>query len=104
MANDGFGFLVPLLRALRIVAIALAVLAVAAWPLDWVLWRIRLATGSGMDAVVVAHYTVTAIKGGKDEYFSEGVSPEPCSRSVFPEAGAGPCWWLNHTKQLATRI
>ena len=69
---------------------ALAVLYVG----DWAVWRTRVAMGSGMGRVSVGDVIVTPLKGNKEEYDWGGTTTLDCSRSLFPQAGSGACWWL----------
>jgi hypothetical protein len=75
---------------------ALAVLYVG----DSVVWRIRVATGGGMGKVTVSNMTALPLKDNKEEYFWNGNSDVDCSRSIFPQAGAGACWWLQRHNVL----
>ena len=69
---------------------ALAVLYVA----DWVVWRTRVAMGGGMGSISVGEVIVTPLKGNKEEYDWGGAVNVDCSKSIFPQAGGGACWWL----------
>jgi len=73
---------------------ALAVLYVG----DWAVWRTRVAMGGGMGTVTVGTMIVTPLKGNKEEYDWGGTSDVACSRSIFPQAGGGACWWLERHK------
>lgn len=61
---------------------------------DWAVWRTRVAMGGGMGAVSVSTMTEVPLKNGKEEYFWDGTVDVDCSRSIFPQAGSGACWWL----------
>jgi hypothetical protein len=61
---------------------------------DWAVWRVRVARGGGMGKVTVNTILVTPLKGNKEEYDWDGSSDVDCSRSLFPQAGSGACWWL----------
>jgi hypothetical protein len=37
---------------------------------------------------------VTPLKGNKEEYDWGGTGDVDCSKSLFPQAGSGACWWL----------
>jgi hypothetical protein len=50
--------------------------------------------GGGMGAVTVSTMTEVPLKNGKEEYFWDGMADVDCSRSIFPQAGSGACWWL----------
>jgi hypothetical protein len=61
---------------------------------DWAVWRARVARGDGMGMVSVGTMIVTPLKDNKEEYDWEGTKEVACSRSLFPQAGGGACWWL----------
>ena len=61
---------------------------------DCAVWRVRVATGGGMGTVVVSNIVVMPLKGNKEEYDWGGTMDVSCSRSIFPQAGSGACWWL----------
>lgn len=79
--------------------VALALLYVG----DWAIWRIRVARGGGMGTVSVATIIVTPLKGNKEEYDWAGTMDVDCSRSIFPHAGSGPCWWLQIHRTIYER-
>ena len=86
------------LRWLVRVVAGLAVLTAVVFLVDWGVWEVRVARGSGMGTVVVYQVVVAPLKGGKEEYYSDGQAEVSCSRSLFPQAGSGACWWLRrHT-------
>jgi hypothetical protein len=70
--------------------VALVVLYVS----DWAVWRVRVARGGGMGSVVVSNIVVMPLKDNKEEYDWGGTMEVSCSRSIFPQAGSGACWWL----------
>lgn len=72
----------------------LAILAVAAYPADWAIWRVRVALGGGVGQLQVSQMTAAEMKGGKETYYDDGTSLVDCSKSLFPQVGAGACWWL----------
>jgi hypothetical protein len=77
--------------------------ALVSYPLDWAVWRVRVALGGGMDTVQVRRFTVASLKGNKEEYYPEGKDVVDCSRSVYPEAGAGACWWMRRHPEVIER-
>jgi hypothetical protein len=82
-------------------AMAIGVVVVAAYPVDWTVWRLRVAFGGGMDTVQVHHYTVAELKNNKEDYYIDGTTAVDCSKSLFPEAGSGACWWVRrHTEDM----
>lgn len=70
---------------------------------DWAVWRARVAVGGGMGTVSVGTLIVTPLKGNKEEYDWGGTSDVDCSRSVFPHAGSGACWWLRRHSVIYER-
>ena len=79
--------------------VALALLYVG----DWAVWRIRVAMGRGMGTVAVSQIEVAPLKDNKEEYFWNGTVDLSCSRSIFPQAGNGACWWLARHKVVYDR-
>ena len=80
-------------RSQQTVVVALAI-CLLAYPLDWAVWRVRLAAGGGMGSVPVTETTAATLKGNHFEVYSQQSTTVTCSQSLLPEAGAGPCWWL----------
>lgn len=93
----------PLARQVRTAALVLLAILLLAYPLDWAIWRLRLAAGSGMSAVDVTDMTAATLKGNRFEIYSEQTTTVTCSRSLLPEADAGPCWWLRRHPQRVTQ-
>lgn len=56
-----------------------------------------------MGSAHVGRMIVTPLKGNKEEYDWGGDVDVDCSRSLFPQAGEGACWWLNHKKVVYER-
>jgi len=80
--------------------LVLVILAALAFPADWLLWRAR---GSGMGHVEVNDLTAAQLKGNKEEFYVDGKQTVDCSRSLFRQAGAGACWYLQrHTDRVTT--
>jgi hypothetical protein len=65
---------------------------------DWAVWRARVAMGGGMGTVNVGTMIETPLKGNKTEYDWGGSADVDCSKSLFPQAGSGACWWLERNK------
>lgn len=90
------------LMVLRGIGIVLLIAAVL-YPVDWAIWRVRVARGGGMGSVMVKTYTAAGLKGGKLDYFPTGTFAEPCSRSLYPQEGHNPCWWVERHREIVTR-
>jgi hypothetical protein len=87
------------LRAAVWVSLALALLFLG----DLAVWRLRVAMGGGMGKVMVSRYAVASLKGNKEEYYPDGRAEVDCSRSVFPQAGVGACWWVERHRVMYER-
>jgi len=83
--------------------LGLLAVAVLAYPVDWAIWRMRVAMGGGMGTAVVNHYTVAELKANKEEWYVDGTNTVDCSLSLLPEAGAGACWWVRRHGEDITR-
>jgi hypothetical protein len=75
-------------------------IAAMAYPLDWAVWRVRVAMGGGMGSVQVDMFTVAELKGGKEDYFQDGTAVVPCSKSLYPQGGNGVCWWVSRHREV----
>ena len=73
-----------------------------AYVVDAVQVRIRLATGGAAkayDSVTVVY--AAGLKNSKYEVYSGAPETETCSRTLFPQMGYSPCWYLRrHTMQM----
>ncbi len=94
---------VPLRRTFQRAGVILLGAALVTYPLDWAVWRVRLAAGSGMGSVDVTEATAATLKGNRFEVYSQQTLTVNCSRSLLPEAGAGPCWWLHRHPSSVTQ-
>lgn len=83
-----------LLNFLGLVAKVLVIAAIVSWLADWAIFRIRAAHGDALQTMQIQEYLSTSLKGNKDELDYMGVQPMSCARSLYPHAGAPPCWWL----------
>jgi hypothetical protein len=80
--------------------VGMVLLAMLAYPVDWAVWRLRIAAGGGMGKITVDRFVVAELKGNKEEYYFDGSGALDCSKSLFPEAGSGPCWWLARHREV----
>jgi hypothetical protein len=90
-------------RILGRILIGLVLAPLGGFAADWVVWKGRVLLGGGMGTVQVGELIVTPLKGNKEEYDWGGTVVVDCSRSIFPQAGEGACWWLNHRKVIYER-
>ena len=68
---------------------------VVAYAVDAAQMRVRLATGGSSRAYgTVTVLYAAALKGGNYEIYGDQPEKETCSRSLFPQMGYTPCWYL----------
>ncbi|NYF78991.1 hypothetical protein [Granulicella arctica] len=85
-----------IVRGIQLLAASLLLLYAA----DWAILRLRISHGTAFEVIQVHQFLATPLKGQKEEYDYMGDAPVSCSRSIFPQAGNPPCWWLaRHTTQ-----
>lgn len=92
-------------RLVRLITGFVLLLALV-YPTDWAVWRLRAAldrSGGAMGSVLVSQVTVASLKGNKEEYYVDGTQTVACSKSVFPQAGSGACWWLRRHANVVVR-
>jgi len=90
-----------MMRWLKRAFLIAAVAFVAAYGIDWAVFRMR---GSPMSTVTVNRYLVVPLKGNKNEYDFLGTGDQPCSESLFPRAGQTPCWRLRRHVDQVTNL
>jgi hypothetical protein len=73
------------------------------YPVDWAVWRVRVAAGGGMGSVQVDRFTVAELKGGKEDYYPDGTATVSCSKSLYPQGGNGACWWVERHREVLER-
>jgi hypothetical protein len=56
-----------------------------------------------MGTVQVERIVVAPLKGNKEEYYPDGSEQADCSKSLFPQAGSGTCWWLEGHRTVEER-
>jgi len=88
-----------LIRAL----VGLVLAAAVAYLGDLLVWRVRVGMGGGMGKVQVSRFVVAPLKGNKEQYYYDGTTTADCSRSLFPQAGSGACWWLERHRVVYER-
>lgn len=90
-------------RGLNKALLVILAVALLLYPLDWAVWRVRVAMGSGMGTVTITDLTAATLKGNHFEVYSADTAPVSCSRSLLPQGGAGACWWLKRHPQEITQ-
>ena len=85
----------PLRIILGYVLGALAAALVLAYAGDAVWIRVKLATGGAARAYgSVVVMPAVALKGEKYEVYANNGTPVACARSLFPQLGDPPCWYV----------
>lgn len=83
-------------------AIGLLAAALLAYVLDAIQVRVLLATGGpkkAYDTVTVLY--AAGLKGNKYEIYTDQPDIETCARTLFPQMGYSPCWYLRkHTMRM----
>lgn len=75
--------------------IGLLALALVAYVVDAIQVRVRLATegpAKAYDTVTVLY--AAGLKGSKYEIYTDQPDTETCTRTLFPQMGYSPCWYL----------
>jgi len=85
-------------RRLGQLLITLLVLFAALYVGDRLALQLRIAHGTAYGVVEVNQFLATPLKGNKVEYDLMGTVQKTCSRSIFPQKGNPPCWWLERHK------
>ena len=78
----------------------LLLIAALLYLVDFAVWRVRVAAGGGMGSVMVDRYTVADLKGGKGDYYANGTIAMPCTKSIYPQEGSDPCWWVERHREV----
>lgn len=79
--------------------------AAIAYGLDYVVFRIRVATNrTPYGSVTVDHYYAVLMKNGKTQYIFDPPGPQTCVNALFPHSGWEPCWYLRRHPEQATNI
>ncbi|WP_158819771.1 hypothetical protein [Granulicella sp. S156] len=87
-------------RILLRTIVGLLAAVIVAYLVDWVVWKVRMAHGTGMGQVQVVHVLAEQMKGNKEAYYLNDVEMMDCSRSLFPRGGSAACWWVNWHRQV----
>jgi hypothetical protein len=89
------------LRWLGRVVVALAVMFVAVYGGDSLVFKLR---GSPSGKVTVNRYVSIPLKGQRTEFDYQGTVDVPCAQSIFPQAGQNPCWQLLRNPNLGMAL
>ncbi len=75
--------------------VAFAAVSLAAFAVDWTVYKLR---GSPHSTVTVNQFLSVPLKGQKTEYDYLGSAEVSCSISLFPQSGEDPCWYVRRHK------
>jgi len=92
-----------MVRAVANVTVSVLAAVMLVYIGDWAVWRVKVARGGGMGSVTVGMLQVAEMKGNKEAYFPDGKEVVQCSKSLFPQAGAGACWWVEQHRTIFER-
>ncbi|HEX4807988.1 MAG TPA: hypothetical protein VH325_03615 [Bryobacteraceae bacterium] len=84
-----------LLRALLFLATTLLVV----WICDYLSVRFKFPNKQPFGTVSVRTYYAVPQKDGKTQFLFDPPQAQDCVHSLFPHAGAEPCWYLSSHKQ-----
>jgi hypothetical protein len=91
-------------RTLIRFAAGLLLLAMLAYPVDFAIWRTRVALSrDAMGSVEVTRVVAAELKGNKEDYYFDGTATLACSRSLFPQGGVNACWWQRRHRETIVR-
>jgi hypothetical protein len=78
-------------RWLMRVLLAVATVSLAAYAIDFAVYKLR---GSPHSTVTVSQFMSIPLKGQKTEYDFLGTADVSCAVALFPHGGQDPCWHL----------
>jgi hypothetical protein len=85
--------------------ITLLGVAALTFGIDWLVFRVRLATNrNAFGSVVVKHYYAVAQKNGKTQFIFDPPQSWSCVNALFPHNGSLPCWYLQRHPDQRTDI
>ncbi len=83
------------------VLVAFAAISLAAYAVDWTVYKLR---GSPHSTVTVSRIMVIPLKGQKTEYDYLGTADVPCAVALFPHGGQDPCWHLRRNANQSEKV
>jgi hypothetical protein len=78
-------------RWLMRVLLAMAIVSLAAYAIDFAVYKLR---GSPQSSVSVSRFMSIPLKGQKTEDDYLGTADVACAVALFPHGGQDPCWHL----------
>ncbi len=93
-----------MLRVFARIVIGLIVAVLVAYAGDYLSLHFRIPSREPIGSVVTRRSYAVKQKNGKLEYYFDPPAPEPCVRSVFPQMGYTPCWYLERHRATQTEL
>ena len=91
----------PLWRSVQRAVLFLILPAALCYAADYLI--LRISRNSGLETILVKRMLVVHLKGNKIEYTPLDSVQEVCTRSIFPQLGHTPCWYLRrHPREEVT--
>ena len=85
--------------------LAAVILLGVAYAADSAVFRYRLSTNhQPFGSVTISHYDAVLQKDGRSELIFDPPVQQTCVNSLFPHAGATPCWYLSRNAERRTDI
>ncbi len=81
-------------RWIKTALLTALIAGLASYLTDAAVLHLRQRNGTAFRVVVVNQVLVTPLKGQKEEFDLAGQVPVTCARSIFPQLGSPPCWWI----------
>ena len=81
-------------RLVQRILLVLLLLLLLSYAADYLILRYRISRNGGFESVLVKRMLVVHLKGNKIEYTPLDSVQEVCTRSIFPQLGHTPCWYL----------
>jgi hypothetical protein len=81
-------------RRFRSAVLILMAAILAGYLVDAAVLQVRARHGTAYRQIQVDQFLTTPLKGQKEEYDLMGQVSVTCARSIFPQVGYQPCWWL----------
>ena len=88
-------------RWLLRVLVGFAAISLAAYAVDWTVYKLR---GSPHSTVTVSQVMVIPLKGQKTEYDYLGTADVACAVALFPHGNQDPCWHLRRNANQLVKV
>jgi hypothetical protein len=83
-----------MMRLIKTASLIVLIAILASYLGDALVVQVRLRHGTAYQVIQLNQLLATPLKGQKVEYDVDEQVPVTCVRSLFPQLGATPCWWV----------